>query len=436
MNKNTKLMAVGLGVLLLAAWGKTFSTTRQNGVRYASEMETGSDYMTRGLYEKAAQTFLSAAGYRNTAEAHQRALEAYEQAYLEDRHTYRAYKKAAEEAVERHPENKVFLEKLVKLLINEKEYTSAYRYLSKATGEARTDDKMRKLRKEVLYSFQLDWKRYLDYRPLSEGYYAVSEDGSWDYLNADGVSDQSEGLSMAGPVGEKGIRLIVNDSRAMLIGKGGMPEGYVSGTPSDAGVYREGLIPLKIGGTYAFYDLLGDKQFGAYKHASAFTGGKAAVEEGNGWFLIDRTGKRISENSYEDIRLNPDGSCMNRGVMLAKQNGVYYLWNDKEKKISEEGFEDADCVTADHGIAVKKNGKWGFVNGKGRELLPAIYEEAKSFSCGLAGVKEGESWGFLDSDGDVVISPQFTQVDYFNKKGNCLVKPYDGWSFLTRNVKE
>lgn len=436
MNKNTAMIAAGLGVLLLGAWGKTFGTARQNRVKYAEEMERAQDYMSRELYEKAAQTYLSAAKFHNTTEANQAALEAYEQAYRENDDVYDDYKNTAEAAVTNHPENPDFLEKLVALLVDEQEYNSAYRYLMKATGEAKENAEIRKLKKEVRYSFELDWETYLDYRPLSHGYYAVSEDESWNYLNTAGVSEDFERLSLAGPAGEDGVRLIVSETKAALINGRGMPEGYIRDLPSDAGTYSSGLIPVKIGESYAYYDLLGDKQFGDYRNASAFSGERAAVQTGEGWMLIDRTGARVSENIYEDIRINPDGSYISRGVMLGKQGGKYYLLNGSEKKISEEGFDGADAVMPDGMIAVKKGEKWGFVNAKGAEVLPAVYEEAKSFSHRLAGVRQGESWGFIDESGEIAIDPQFKAVDYFNARGNCLVKNFDGWSFLMRHVKE
>ncbi len=435
MNKNV-MIAGGLLLVVSLAWGRAFRASKQRMQKYSAQIETANDYASRALYEKAAKAYLEASKYKNTIEANQQALSSYEKAYLQKGAIYEEYRQAAETAVTNHPENADFLKKLVTLLVHEEEYSSAYRYLLKATGEAREDKEIIKLKKEVRYSFTLDWETYLDYRPLCNGYYAVSEDGSWNYLNPSGVAGKFKRLTLAGPVGEDGIRLIVNETKAMIVNEQEMPEGYLKETPEDAGTYSAGLMPVKLKGSYAYYNLLGDRQFGDYQEAGAFTGEKAAVKDKKGWFLIDRKGKAVSEKRYEDIRINPDGSYLSHGVMLAKEGGKYYLWNDKEEKISEEAFANVDVITADERIAVEKGGKWGFVDLRGKEILQPKYEEAKSFSCGLAGVKQNGEWGFIDSDGNMAIDPQFQGVDYFNKKGNCFVKKYDGWSFLMRNVKE
>ena len=89
-------------------------------------------------------------------------------------------------------------------------------------------------------------------------------------------------------------------------------------------------------------------------------------------------------------------------------------------------------MTDDNMIAVCKNGKWGFVNSEGEEVIVPVYAEAKSFSNGLAAVSNGETWGFIDRDGTLVIDYVFLNADYFNSKGNCMVEEsLDNWKLLT-----
>ena len=56
-------------------------------------------------------------------------------------------------------------------------------------------------------------------------------------------------------------------------------------------------------------------------------------------------------------------------------------------------------------IAICKNGKWGYINIKGDEVIPCVYSYAEPFSCGLALVtKESVSgkslWGYVDKNGN------------------------------------
>ena len=80
-------------------------------------------------------------------------------------------------------------------------------------------------------------------------------------------------------------------------------------------------------------------------------------------------------------------------------------------------YSDADIITDDNMIDVCKDGKWGFVDLDGKEIIAPQYKDAKSFSNGLAAVSDGEKWGFIDSTGNLVIDYLFYGGDYFNTKG-------------------
>ncbi len=49
------------------------------------------------------------------------------------------------------------------------------------------------------------------------------------------------------------------------------------------------------------------------------------------------------------------------------------------------------------------NGKWGFVDTTGKEIVPCIYDDAGYFNEGLANVKKEEQWGFIDKTGKVTV---------------------------------
>lgn len=77
-------------------------------------------------------------------------------------------------------------------------------------------------------------------------------------------------------------------------------------------------------------------------------------------------------------------------------------------------------------IAFKNNNKWGFVNEEGKIVIEPQYDNAKSFSYGLAAVYSKGKWGFIDKNNEVVIDYQFKDTDsnaayYFNSNGSCYV---------------
>lgn len=80
---------------------------------------------------------------------------------------------------------------------------------------------------------------------------------------------------------------------------------------------------------------------------------------------------------------------------------------------------------------VARNGKWGYIDSKGKVVVPFEYESAWNFSEGLALVQKGGKWGFINEQGRVAIP---FQHDY------CLPF-YDGWaraddSFIDKEGKQ
>ena len=86
--------------------------------------------------------------------------------------------------------------------------------------------------------------------------------------------------------------------------------------------------------------------------------------------------------------------------------------------------------------------KYGFATASGQLRIPALYDEARSFSDGLAAVREGGKWGFIDESGKYALPPTFMDAYFFwdglgsvklesdqdvwiDKHGKIVVKGYD-----------
>lgn len=60
--------------------------------------------------------------------------------------------------------------------------------------------------------------------------------------------------------------------------------------------------------------------------------------------------------------------------------------------------------------AVKKDGKWGYINKKGEVVLPFVCKEVESFSSGLAAIHYEDGYGFINMDGKIIISTIYLEV--------------------------
>lgn len=93
-------------------------------------------------------------------------------------------------------------------------------------------------------------------------------------------------------------------------------------------------------------------------------------------------------------------------------------------------------------IAIRKNGKWGFVNNEGKECIPCVYDDVSEYNSGVASFKMDGQWGIMNIKGEPIVSPQYDRLTYFseglavysknkksgviNVKGEIITKPlYD-----------
>ena len=82
------------------------------------------------------------------------------------------------------------------------------------------------------------------------------------------------------------------------------------------------------------------------------------------------------------------------------------------------GAEDANGMRE-----AKLNGKWGYINKEGKEVVALQYENVGHSGYGLYGVVEEGKWGFVDKEGRIQIACQFYYiVSDFNREGIATVK--------------
>jgi len=81
----------------------------------------------------------------------------------------------------------------------------------------------------------------------------------------------------------------------------------------------------------------------------------------------------------------------------------------------EENINIDDQTQFREGMAAVKIGdKWGFINEDGQVVIAPIYDDASNFFDGLAVVKIGSKWGYIDKTGQVVIPLKYDYAEPFN----------------------
>jgi len=141
--------------------------------------------------------------------------------------------------------------------------------------------------------------------------------------------------------------------------------------------------------------------------------------------FIDKKGNMAIPCQYDKIK--GKGFVNGFAWVKNKSDRHWKLINKKGESIRTNGYEKVGYLFENNGglCAVYQSGKLGFINMKGEEVIPCKYLGATYFAEGLACVTlydgKDESYGFMDTKGDMIIPFQFHQAGTasFTKEGYC-----------------
>jgi hypothetical protein len=434
--KGTKILIV-VACLLLAVigWISFLGGILSNLGQYDKLIAAGDGYYEKGLYQRAAEQYTAALEYNDSEKTWDKIVLAYGSRY-EEGGSQSEYAQALADAISACPKNLTYVEKIVDLYAADEEYETAYNWILKGQKNGVTSEKLDAQKLEFRYMYDLKSREYETFTPASNGWYTLVRKGLWGYLPQDLSTNYDYNKLYISPFGDSNLRVETTEKDSRLIGSGGFVYGIFDFVVAEAGVYSEGLIPVKASdGKWYYYNSLAEQKFGGYDRASTFQDGTAAVKADGKWGFINSNGEYISADRFDDICLDGTGRFLSKGkVMVAAVDGAYSLYNQKMERITQASWTNARFCSGEEWIAVEANGKWGFVDAKGDMKIQAEYDDARSFSNGLAAVCKGGKWGFINTRNYLAIEYQFLAADDFNSSGYCLVlvENEDGqaWQFL------
>jgi uncharacterized Zn-binding protein involved in type VI secretion len=131
------------------------------------------------------------------------------------------------------------------------------------------------------------------------------------------------------------------------------------------------------------------------------------------------------------------------GLARVLVNGKWGYINEKGEEVIRPRFDragrfDGTGEFAANGLArVKVNGKWGWVNKKGEEVIKPRFDWVWDFAAnGLAAVKVNGKWGYINEKGEEVIKPRFDLAGYFAANGLAPVKVNGKYGYINEKDEE
>lgn len=137
--------------------------------------------------------------------------------------------------------------------------------------------------------------------------------------------------------------------------------------------------------------------------------------------------------------------------ILTTDNGFdgFVVFRDRESEkwgaltlqghlITPAQWDSIGLVGAEGGLTVEKDGRYGIIDGRGRQMIGLAWEHASSFSEGLARVKEKGLYGYADHTGDLVIPAAWDEAGDFNGGAAPVMTMIDGkarWGLIDSRGK-
>ena len=181
-----------------------------------------------------------------------------------------------------------------------------------------------------------------------------------------------------------------------------------------------------------FYDRINSLE-GMYDHEGkiASSGLKIVVRKGK-FGYVDASGREIIPIKYDyekGIIRNgkytnvTDGEYVENWhdfyvLVRVKFNGKYGFVNQKGREIVAPKYEETDQAyfwSRDDVVRVKIGNNYGLINYKGEEIVPCIYEDARGWrlsECTPFVVKKDGKYGYVDRNGKLLTDFRYSSADY------------------------
>jgi len=193
-----------------------------------------------------------------------------------------------------------------------------------------------------------------------------------------------------------------------------------------------------------------------YQYAFAFQQGLARVKKGRNYMYINLKGEPVIQDfdnyviqDFDNYVIEPSDNTYIVGVRKECKYMVYDL--NGNLLDTYDGFINNWSGNAIFGV--KKGGKWGYIDGYGKVIVPFEYEEVNNFREGLASVRKDGKWGYINPKNEIVIPIEFTNkevgsfknggAEYYtdrgagliNLKGEIIAEPkYNSIEYVNGNI--
>lgn len=432
--KRVKSILIGVVcvALLILSWyvGTTAETDAQKQEKLLDEATL---YLNDEIYVKAVPLLEEAASYNEAmrGEAEDKLKDAYLQ-LMNTQGYMRKYTNLLDEQMNReNAAEEVFLE-AANFYLERGKLKDALAVM-KAGVEKNGGAHISELYENTRYAYRANRALYDDVTAIFNGGAQVMRDGKWGIAAATGelvIPCEYEYISTF----SNGEAVAFTSERTMGVDKNNNRIALCHDNVLAVSNFAENRVWIKLEDGWHIAN--GDFTKGgvAFEEVGMFSNGASPAKKDGKWGLINVAGNQwVLEPEFDGIIMDELGRAYTQNLVFVK-NGAQVLLlvrDEKSKEFSKLSEEFEDARPFENGFAaVRKDGKWGYIDTEGNVRIDFTFDEALSFGQHLAAVKIGDMWGYINTQGKQVIEPIFYSARSFS--GGCApVKTENGWQFIS-----
>lgn len=438
MKKYQIIMPLFLPLALACSAAYMFSGRIDKARQYQDCLRRAKEYAQNGVVTDALAAYQEAIGLNPTLDVYL----AIGELYFEQGQFWEAEKWCEQEILAAFPDQAEAYLFGLRVQIAQGNARDAFTLYDTYKARGLQDASVEELIQQVWYSFDLvgDYTEVKGFGNNS-GLAAVAHEGRWGYINAAGTRVLPYAYQSAGTFGDL-APVVDMDGEAYYLDTAGNKKLTIPYfTEANPGLetitqfcdIQSGLILANDGEAWSYYDAeTYQKKFGGYQAATVITNGVGAVSKnGSAWALISADGRELTGFDYQQILVDSKGVPCRTQAVIVEQAGAFRLLDQSGAALNGVAYEAAYAFNENSWAAVKKEGRWIFVDETGQEMDLGEFEEAKSFSNGAAAAKQDGKWGYINTEGAWIIEPQFYDAEPFFSSGVAFVKAREEqWQLL------
>ena len=427
MKNYRNLVPVCMVLLLLVSIYSLYDEKSSAQEKYLGYLDAARDYRAQEIYVDAEEYYNYALTEKPTLELYLELGSMYEEA-----EQVRNVRNLVENLLLMYPEDPETYEFALRYYAGRNDYATCFQLTETMKKRGMDSQYSRDLIAQFEYSFFFV-SEYEDVGVFGRGMCPVQIGNRWGFVNEKGSQTVSARYTVVGEYSAEGIAPVVDEEgKAYYIDNAGNKKKVILNVENiqQLGMIEGDLFALYDGKVWGFYNSDGVCLFGGYEQVSNIGNGVAACMKDGKWTLLNAKGEDLTGKTYTGVVMDEKKIVYRNSRMFVEDGDGYQMIDIQGAVQGKQKYQDVRLFNDTTYAAVKIDGLWGFVDKDGKVVIPAQYEEARSFANGMAAVKVDGQWGFIDMEGNIVIEPQFSGAKDFTGIGTVYVHTGKEWEML------